>query len=645
MTAARIAAGDVSISGPKFVPDELGGGIVWTEMRPTEGGRYALVHRAEDGARRDLIGPDFNARTRVHEYGGGSWAFVEGGIAFSNFADQRLWRIGLGADGPQGEPEPITPAPDEPATVRFADGRPSPDGAHLICVRETHAGGEVSNALAAVDLASGEQRLLRGGPDFVSNPRPSPDGSRFAWLEWNHPRMPWDGTELWTGELAPDGSIAAARHVAGGEAESIWQPDWSPDGVLHFVSDRTGFWNLYRETASGKPEALTAEQAELGYPGWVFGGSTYAFTDAGIAVIRVERATEDLCALAADGSVPSSLGLPYTSYAFPALAARGAKVVFAANSPEHPPSIVLCDLAAGEHEVLHTPEREPLDAGMISLPQAIEFPTTDPDGGERTAHAFYYPPANSDFEGLEGELPPAIVSIHGGPSAHTTPEDSLEILYWTTRGIGVVDVNYGGSTGFGRAYRERLNGTWGIVDRLDCEAAARYLAEEGLADPERLAIHGGSAGGYTTLCALTFGDAFGAGASYYGVADAETLAADTHKFESRYLDGLIGPYPERADLYRERSPIHFVERISAPVIVFQGLEDEVVPPEQAEQIVAGMKQRGIPHAYVAYEGEQHGFRKAENIIDCLERELGFYGRVFGFQPAGEIPPVEVEGLD
>ncbi len=311
---------------------------------------------------------------------------------------------------------------------------------------------------------------------------------------------------------------------------------------------------------------------------------------------------------------------------------------------------MLCDIATGEYEVAaHRPIASRSTRACSRSRGAIEFPTTDP--GERrtsegrTAHAFYYPPANSDFEGPEDELPPLIVSIHGGPSAHATPEDSLEILYWTTRGFGVADVNYGGSTGFGRAYRERLNGTWGITDRDDCEAAAAYLGASGDADPERLAIHGGSAGGYTTLCALAFGDVFAAGASFYGVADAEALAQDTHKFESRYLDGLIGPYPERADLYRERSPIHFVDQISAPVIVFQGLEDEVVPPAQAEQIVAALKQRGIPHAYVAYEGEQHGFRKAENIIDCLERELGFYGRIFGFEPAGEIPRVEVDGLD
>ena len=614
------------VSGPAHAPS---GGIVWTESRPSEGGRSAIVHLAADGMQRDLIAPEFNARTRVHEYGGGSWSFAAGGIVFSNFADQRLWRIALGAEGPEGEPQPLTPEPGEPAAVRFADGRPSPDGSRLICVREHHHDGAVDNEIVAVNLSSGEAAVQRSGSDFVSNPRPSPDGSRVCWLEWNHPQMPWEGTELWTAPIAADGSFGEPERLAGGPAESIWQPDWSPDSTLHFVSDRSGFWNLYREPA----EALTAEQAELGYPHWVFGGSTYAFTDVGIAVIRVANATESLCRLDPAGGVPEPLELPFTSYSYPSLDAAGSEVLFAANAAGRPSAIVRCDLSDGSWEIVHQPDRESLEAGMVSVPRAIEFPTPGPDGAERTAHAFFYPPANSKFEGPDGELPPLIVSIHGGPSAHTTPEDSLEILYWTTRGIGVVDVNYGGSTGFGRAYRERLNGTWGIVDRDDCEAAAAYLAETGEADPERLAIHGGSAGGYTTLCALVFGNRFGAGASYYGVADAETLATDTHKFEARYLDNLIGPYPERADLYRERSPIHFVERISSPVIIFQGLEDEVVPPAQAEQIVAALKQGGIPHSYVTYAGEQHGFRIDENIIDCLERELAFYGQIFGFPPA------------
>jgi dipeptidyl aminopeptidase/acylaminoacyl peptidase len=448
--------------------------------------------------------------------------------------------------------------------------------------------------------------------------------------------MPWDGTELW---VAPLEDIADARLVAGGPEESVFQPEWDAAGRLHFVSDRDGWWNLYRDEGDA-PAQLTAEEAELGHPQWLFGGSTYAFLDDGsLAFIRCERGEERLFALDPGAERLRDLGLPFTSFGFPLLSAHGTRLAFAAATPERETAVALLDLASGEHELVQAGSDAPADPRFVSIPRAIEFPTAD---GE-TAHGFYYPPTNPDFAAPEGELPPLIVQSHGGPTSHSPPAFDSEFLFWTSRGIGVVDVNYRGSSGYGRPYRQRLRGGWGVVDTDDCIAAARHLAEIGEVDGERLAIRGGSAGGYATLCALVFHDEFAAGASYFGVADTETLATDTHKFESRYLDGLIGPYPEEKELYYERSPIHFVERLRAPVILFQGLEDEVVPPSQAETMVAALKQNGVPHAYLAFADEAHGFRRSETEIRCLEAELYFYGRILGFEPADELEPVAIDG--
>jgi dipeptidyl aminopeptidase/acylaminoacyl peptidase len=630
ITAERLAEEGVDLSEPWLGEDRS---TYWLEGRPAEGGRKALVRRDESGAIEDLVPEGFNVRTRIHEYGGGGW-LLAGGTAFAcNFDDQRLYRLDRAA-----APRPITPEPPSPGAWRYADGRGTPDSRWIVCVRESHGDGpEARNELVTIPGdGSSEPTVIASGRDFYSTPRPSPDGRRLAWLEWDHPRMPWDGTELFVAELDPDGiAIADSRAVAGGAEESIWQPEWSPDGTLHYVSDRSGWWLPYRESG----EALVEDEAEYGYPHWVFGGATLAFApDGAVFCIRTERAVERLCRIA-DGRA-EVLDLPYTSYAFPCLRIADGRAVFVAAGPREGSAVVELDLESGTTAVLRRASDEEPEAGCISVPRAIEFPTE----GERTAHGFFYPPANDAFEAPAGELPPLIVEIHGGPTAHSSPRLQLDILYWTSRGFGVVDVNYGGSTGYGRAYRRRLEGCWGIVDTADCIAATRHLAEAGDADDARLLIRGGSAGGYTTLCALVFHDVFAAGASYFGVADAETLAADTHKFESRYLDSLIGPYPEAKQLYRERSPIHFVDRLDAAVIIFQGLEDEVVPPSQAEQIVAELRKRGVPHAYIAFEGEQHGFRRAETIIRCHEAELLFYGRILGFEPADEIEPFEIEGL-
>ena len=626
-----ISAELVARAGTRLAEPEIGedGSAWWLEGRPAEGGRTVLVRRTPGGEPEDVTPEGFYARTRVHEYGGGAWLLHGETVFFSNFEDQRLYR-----QDPGEAPRAITPEPPAPAALRYADGRATPDARYVVCVRETHRGDDVVNELVAVPAdGSGDPAVLASGRDFYSFPRISPDGGSLAWTCWDHPNMPWDGTELWVAPLG-DGELGEPRLVAGGPDESVFQPEWSPEGVLHFVSDRSGWWNIHREG-----EALTSEAAELGYPQWLFGGATYAFlADGGIACVRCDRGEERLCLLPPGGDSPEDLGLPYTSFEFPCLRSRGNTLVFIAGSPEQEAEIVSLELPGGEPVPLRSSKDEPVDPAYASLPRAIEFPTA----GGLTAHAFYYPPANPDFQGPEGERPPLIVEIHGGPTSHRTPELHRSTLFWTSRGFGIVDVNYGGSTGFGRDYRERLRGTWGIVDTADCIAAARYLADSGEVDGDKLLIHGGSAGGYTTLYALVFHDSFASGASYYGVADAETLAKDTHKFESRYLDGLIGPYPEAADTYRERSPIHFAERLRSPVILFQGLEDEVVPPSQAEQMVAALKANGVAHAYLAFDGEQHGFRKQETIVRCLEAELYFYGRIVGFEPAGQIEPVPIE---
>jgi dipeptidyl aminopeptidase/acylaminoacyl peptidase len=633
-SAAEIASGGGRRSGALLAAD---GALWWAEMRPDEGGRTALMRRPEGGRPEEATPAGANARTRVHEYGGGAWTLAAPDVVvYAEFADQRLYRRRLGDDAVA-----ITPEPETEGALRYADLRVTPDGETIVCVREVHpdGGGEPENQIVALPLSGeGEARILARGRDFYSFPRLSADGATLAFTCWDHPEMPWDGTELWTAPLADP---EAARKLAGGREESIFQPEWGPDGRLHFVSDRSGWWNLYAVGDGGEEEQLTAEEADLAHPQWLFGGATYAFAEGGaIVIVRTERATERLFVRDPGGGPLRDLGLPYTNFVFPSISSRGSRVAFVAGTPEAEPAVVVHDLASGEGDEVES-GGEAVDPAFVPVPRPVEFET----GGGEVAHGFYYPPTNPDFEAPAGEAPPLIVESHGGPTSHVVPALDREFLFWTSRGFGIVDVNYRGSTGYGRAYREKLRGTWGVVDSEDCVRAALHLAATGEADRARLAIRGGSAGGYATLCALVFHDEMAAGASYFGVADAEALATDTHKFESRYLDGLIGPYPERADLYRERSPIHFVERLRSPAILFQGLEDEIVPPNQAETMVAAMKANGVPHAYLAFEGEQHGFRKAETNVRCMEAELYFYGRILGFEPAGEIEPVEIDCLD
>ncbi len=623
IVSGAIGLGQIAIDGAE---------IYWIETRPQEKGRYVIVKLGPDGRAIDVTPLPFNARTRVHEYGGGGFTAHDGAIYFSNFTDQRLYRISGGAG-----PQPITPE----AEMRYADGVIDHKRNRMLCAREDHstAGREASNTIVEISLTGAEaQRVIISGADFYSSPRLNQQCSRLAWLQWNHPNMPWDGTELWVADVLEDGALSDPVLVAGGADESIFQPEWSPDGELHFVSDRTGWWNLYRHR-QGRVEPLCPMEAEFGLPQWVFGMSTYAFESADtIVCVYNERSFSSLAILDTRTGELEKIETPFTK--IEGVRAMPGQAFFIAATPIETTSLARFDLNKRRFETIRRSSELTLDPGYISAPQAIEFPTEN----GLTAHAFFYPPRNRDFTAPENERPPLLVMSHGGPTAATSPILRLSVQYWTSRGVAVLDVNYGGSTGYGRGYRERLNGRWGVVDVDDCVNGAMYLAGRGLVDGNRLAITGGSAGGYTTLCALTFRDAFKAGASHYGVSDLEALEVDTHKFESRYTHKLVAPFPERADLYRERSPIHFTNLLSAPVIFFQGLEDRIVPPNQAEMMVNAIRAKGLPVAYITFEGEQHGFRQAANIKRALDGELYFYSRVFGFELAESVEPVPIENL-
>ncbi len=628
-----ISADLISTEGRRIIEAVADGeDIYWIEMRPTENGRYVIVRRTPDGETTDVTPPTFNARTRVHEYGGAAFVVSDGTVYFSNFADQRLY-----CQLPGSAPQPITPDVD----LRYADGIVDSKRNRLICVREDHTDTEreAINALVGIGRDGTEDgQILASGNDFYAVPRLNPDGTHLAWMTWNHPNMPWDGVELWIGEIGVNGSLVRTECVAGGVDESIFQPEWSPDGTLYFVSDRTGWWNLYCYQA-GAVEPVCEMEAEFGRPQWIFGMSTYRFVSANqIICTYTQDGVWHLASLDTTTRSLDPIETPYTSISNLQIVPGG--VLLSASSSTEPASIVRLDLATRQFEVICRSSEIKIDAGYFSHSQAIEFPTK----GGLSAHAFFYPPQNHDYTAPADDLPPLLVISHGGPTSATSTAIDLEIQYWTSRGIAVLDVNYGGSSGYGRAYRQRLNGQWGVVDVDDCVNGARYLAEHGYVDGNRLAIRGGSAGGYTTLSALTFRDVFKAGTSYYGISDLEAMTKDTHKFESRYLDSLIGPYPEEQDRYRERSPIHFTDRLSCPLILFQGLEDKVVPPNQAEMMVEALRAKGLPVAYVPFEGEQHGFRRSENIQRSLEAELYFYAQVFDFTPADAIEPVMIENL-
>jgi dipeptidyl aminopeptidase/acylaminoacyl peptidase len=606
----------------------------WLEARPSEGGRRVLVRMALDGTIADLTPPPFNVRTRVHEYGGGSYTVSGGVIVFSNFADNRLYRLDPGGGAP------VAMTPEGP--WRFADLRIDPRRLRVLAVREDHSGpGEAKTSIVVVPLnGAAPPEVLVGGPDFLAAPRLSPDGGRLAWLEWDHPDMPWDGSRLRTAAFAADGKLEAPVLAAGGLGESIAQPEWSPEGVLHFVSDRTGWWNLYRLLDGPVLDPLGKMEAEFADPAWIFGRSSYGFLPDGTLAATGRFGGRDHLFHVRPDDLLGEVESPYTEFEGLCVASGG--VVAVVGSPAEPAVLARFDPATlAVAGVLRRASGVALDPAVMSIPETIDFPM--PNG--RVAHALYYPPRNPGFAAPDGERPPLVVQSHGGPTSNASTALDLGKQLLTSRGIAIVDVDYGGSSGYGRSYRAALDGAWGVVDVDDCVAAARFLADRGDVDPERLAISGGSAGGYTTLSALAFRDVFAAGISLFGVGDLETMTRDTHKFESRYLDRLVGPYPEAAETYHRRSPVHFLEQIRCPVLVMQGLDDRVVPPSQAEAIVAALKSNGIPYAYLPFVGEGHGFRGAAAIRRSLEAELSFLGQVFGFVPADRLEPLAMPGLD
>jgi len=604
-----------------------GGDVYWLEGRPTEGGRYVLVHRDSQGVTRDVFGPEFSCRTLVHEYGGKNFTVHQGTVYFSNMADQRLYRI-----LPGGSPEAITPEALSPLSLRYADIVVSPDGQHLVCVRERHEDVVHNEVVLLAADGSSEAQIVAGGYDFYQAPAFSADGRKLAWTCWNHPNMPWDHTFLFEAIFDADG-LEIGRRLVAGDHESVQQPRYDRDGHLLFVSDRSGWWNLYQDS-DGEVLSLYPLDAEFGGPAWVFGLSTYQpLNDRSLIVTWGGDGRTEIGVLSDEGM--RRLAVDWTGIS--AVSSDGERVVAGVYSPTAPNAIVEIDTTSGDCTTLRSSFVNRVEAGYLSVPQAIEFPT---EGG-LSAHAYYYPPTNKDYEGPAGEAPPLIVASHGGPTGATDTAFDYEVQYWTSRGIAVVDVNYGGSTGYGREYRNRLIGQWGVVDLDDCVNAAKFLVAQGLANGRALLIHGGSAGGYTTICALTFRDVFAAGASYFGISDLGTMTEGTHKFESRYLDSMVGPWPEAREVYEARSAFFHRDRLHTPMILFQGLEDKVVPPDQAESMVEVLRAKQVPHAYVAYEGEQHGFRQAANIMRTAEAELYFYAKVLGFTPADAIAPVDI----
>lgn len=624
--------------------------VWWSEARPEEAGRVQIVRHRPGGSTVDVLGETFSARNRVHEYGGAAWWLHGNDVIFSNWSDQRLYLLTEGA----AQPLPLTAEPTESHADRYADGRITPNGEWFVCVRERHRDGEVANEIVAVPLhRSGDETtfaepiVLVSGPDFVAAPRFFED--RLSWFQWNHPNMPWDGTELCIAHVLYNENIALSdqKVIAGGENESISQPEWSPQGDLLFLSDQSDWWNLYRFTnqqieqllagsSSEEPENLAPIDAEIGVPHWVFDASRYAQLADGRIAIAYFKGGIDHLGIIENGQV-QPIETEWTS--FTSLRSFGNGFALLAASPTSE-SVVLVVDESGLFSIVRPARDLGIDTSFFSTPEPVTFATS----GDRFAHALFYKATNPNFVGPDSDKAPLIVLSHGGPTSAARPQLNLAVQYWTSRGFGVVDVNYGGSTGYGRSYRRRLNGEWGIVDVDDCIAVTRLLVDRGDADRDRLIIRGGSAGGYTTLCAVTFRDVFAAGCSLYGIADLEALARDTHKFEARYLDSLVGPYPARRDLYMERSPIHHTEDLECPLIILQGEDDEVVPVNQAEMMVEALDDNGVPRAYLVFSGEQHGFRKAESIRRAIEAEASFYAQILGFTLADPVEPVEIANL-
>ncbi len=630
ITADAIVADSIGIGS--IVLD--GTDIYWLESRPQEAGRNVIVRRTADGQLTDITPPEYNVRSRVHEYGGAAYTVADGRVYFSNHSDNCLYTQDLTGETPHTARQ-IT----HTKTKRYADLQVDSHRQRLICVQEEHdsADFEPLNTIVSISLTDPKDLwVLVGGCDFYATPRLSPDGTRLSWLSWNHPNLPWDGTNLQIATVN-QGHLSAPSLIAGGSHEAIFQPQWLSNETLYFVSDRHGWGNLYC-WSHNHVHPVCPMDAEFGLPQWVFGLSTYAFVGKNRLICSyLQNGVSQLALINTLSQHLTPLNLPYTDISH--IHAQGHVVVCCAASSTQANQVISIDLLTESCQVLKRSNQSDLDPGYISIPQPVEFPTTD----GLTAHAFYYPPTNPDYQANPREKPPLLVKSHGGPTMAASTQLSLKTQYWTSRGFAVIDVNYGGSTGYGKAYQHRLDGKWGIVDVDDCTNAAIYLAQQGKVDIDRLVISGGSAGGYTTLCALTFRDVFKAGASYYGIGDLAALAKDTHKFESRYLERLVAPYPSGAEVYRDRSPLYFTDKLACPVIFFQGLEDKVVLPNQAEMMVAALTEKEIPVAYVTFPEEGHGFRQAANIKLALNSEFYFYSHVFGFQPAESIEAIEIIG--
>ncbi|MFT5711075.1 MAG: dipeptidyl aminopeptidase/acylaminoacyl peptidase [Halioglobus sp.] len=628
VTAASVVEGSRGLSSLSYDS----GYVYWVESRPEEGGRNTIMRWKEHMAAEEVLPAPWNVRTRVQEYGGRSMLVVDGTVWFSNFVNQRVYRF-----LPGEAPVAITPEAD----LRYAGCIFDRARNRLICVREDHRVlGEPKNTLVALPLEGvSEGEVLFDESDFVSAVSLSSDGSRVAFTSWLHPNMPWDNTSLWSAGFDDEGFLADRNLHNKGGAESVINPQWGDDKQLYAISDRDNWWKIYKvneQRFSAVNSGL--EEVEIGGPDWLIGQNYYQLlSDEKILVQVMKAGVEHLAILDSASQSTKPLSLASVSIADVLAVDNRLFVINAAN--DKAAELLETDMKGNVLSLIRTASNSTLDPAWVPEYQLVSFPT----GGGATSHGIYFPPTNPDASGPKGETPPLIVSVHGGPTGIATPGFNPKHIYWTSRGFAVLDLNYRGSIGFGREYRRSLYGQWGVADVEDAVAGATWLADQGLVDPKRLLIRGGSAGGYTTLAAHAFHSAFAAGASYYGISDLEALATDTHKFESRYLDQVIGPYPERKDLYQNRSPINHLEGFSAPLLLLQGLDDPVVPPSQSEMIFEALKAKGVPTAYLAFEGESHGFRKAENQIRSLEGELYFYSQVLGFKTAEELPKITIEG--
>tara|TARA_B100000700_G_scaffold236820_1_gene262763 strand:+ start:1017 stop:2960 length:1944 start_codon:yes stop_codon:yes gene_type:complete len=608
--------------------------IYFLEGRPAESGRSVIIKHNPDGTTEDVLPQNYNARNAVHEYGGGSYAVKDEIVFFTNWEDQLIYKVS--AD----KISPITKPSNIPMGIRFADLTLSNDGKWIFCVRETHTKDkEAQNEIVAVSTISSEIIVLASGRDFYSSPRPNPISNQICWLEWDHPNMPWDGNELYIADFDSQ-NISNKLKIDGSKNISILQPEWTNEGDLVYISDESGWWNL-RKYSDNKTSEILLEEIDHGGPAWQFGFRTYFIHDNFIFLRGTSKDKNKglIRKITLSGEIVDEIQVNHTSISD--LSFCDGSAIYMGSSPTTSTQLCRLDFSTSNVDILKESIKIQIDSEEISIAQEIMFDTTS----NEIAYAYFYKPTNKNYEGLTKEKPPLLVISHGGPTGSTTSSLNLSIQYWTNRGFAVVDVNYRGSAGYGKKYRDALKSNWGVYDTDDCIAAVDYLSNKGLVDSSRVAIKGGSAGGYTTINALTFHDRFAVGATYYGIADLSVFIDDTHKFESRYLDSLIGKYPEEKEKYYNRSAINFTDKLSCPMIIFQGTEDKIVPPSQAEIMAQGLRDKKIPFSLIMYEGEQHGFRQSENIKHSLESELFFYSKVLKFNTFHKLRDIKIENSE